>query len=97
MFLAGTAGLGLSLVANLAGVSAGVVLHFVSRRQDHLVEPPHGADSRAEATAPAPAEIEEALDVVLEKLHTSGMGSLTTEERRVLDRASRLYRGRRGR
>ena len=38
------------------------------------------------------AEVEQQLDAILEKVHASGVESLTVAERRILDRASARYR-----
>jgi Zn-dependent protease len=52
---------------------------------------------RAEREAARAREIELRVDALLDKVHASGLGSLTDAERRLLKRASARYRDREGR
>jgi len=64
---------------------------IVARSKAAVVKRPHAPPPQAARASSRKSKIEE-LDIVLDKINRQGMESLTAEERKLLDEASRRLR-----
>jgi membrane associated rhomboid family serine protease len=98
---------GVAAGCHVAGAAFGFVFHHFRDRIETLLErvparvPAVRINVRPASSAAAPpagstsSALEAELDQVLKKIHEKGMGDLTDDEKGVLDRASKHYRGKR--
>jgi membrane associated rhomboid family serine protease len=91
---------GVASACHLGGAAFGIAYWRWGNRAEAVLERDRVEEDerpavRAPASAPRKGNLEDELDQVLRKLHASGMDSLTTDEKAVLDRASKHYREKR--
>lgn len=75
--------------AHLGGAASAAVLFLLSRTR-----PARVAEAPPRPPAPMEERVEARVDALLDRIHASGIGSLSDEERAFLKRASERYRGR---
>jgi hypothetical protein len=90
---------GVASACHLGGAAFGLAYWRFGNRAEAILERDRVEEDQRPAVRPVTGpprgkNLEDELDQVLRKVHASGMDSLTTDEKAVLDRASKHYRER---
>jgi membrane associated rhomboid family serine protease len=83
---------GVAHLAHLGGCLAGWLFYRYGGRLEALADRVEASIDQREKQAEE--DLDQALDRVLEKINKSGMGSLSREEKKILERASKRFRQR---